>query len=70
MGSGKRRGGGLAMYVNERWCNPGQITVKEQRCTKDIELLVVSVWPYHLAREFSHFIVQTVSTLGQRYGSL
>ncbi|XP_026035054.1 zinc finger protein 2 homolog [Astatotilapia calliptera] len=48
------------MYVNERWCNSEHITVKEQSCTKDIELLAVSVRPYHLAREFSHVIVLTV----------
>ena len=28
--SGKRKGGGLAVSVNDRWCNSGHITVKEQ----------------------------------------
>ena len=28
--SGKRKGGGLAVFVNDRWCNSGHITVKEQ----------------------------------------
>lgn len=27
--SGKRKGGGLAVYVNNRCCNPGQISVKK-----------------------------------------
>jgi len=27
--SGKRKGGGLALYMNIRWCNPGHVTVKE-----------------------------------------
>ena len=27
--SGKRKGGGLAMFVNDRWCNPGHISIKE-----------------------------------------
>ena len=27
--SGKRKGGGLAMFVNDRWCNPGHTTIKE-----------------------------------------
>lgn len=58
--SGKRRGGGLAMYVNKRWCNPEHITVKEQRCIKDIELLALSIRPYHLAREFSNVLMLTV----------
>ncbi|XP_054872156.1 uncharacterized protein LOC111569300 [Amphiprion ocellaris] len=58
--SGKRKGGGLAMYVNERWCNAGHISVKEQLCTKDVELLVVSLRPFYLPREYSHVIAITV----------
>ncbi len=27
--TGKSKGGGLALFVNERWCCPGHITVKE-----------------------------------------
>lgn len=41
----KRNGGGIAMFVNNRWCNPGHITVKEQLCTTDIKLLAVSILP-------------------------
>lgn len=26
--SGKRKGGGLAVFVNDRWCNPGHVTIK------------------------------------------
>ncbi|KAF7643915.1 hypothetical protein LDENG_00231260 [Lucifuga dentata] len=37
--SGKRKGGGVAVFVNDRWCNSGHITSKEQLCSKDIELL-------------------------------
>ncbi len=36
--SGKRKGEGLAILVNNRWCNPCHITVKEQICCPDIEL--------------------------------
>ncbi|XP_065808278.1 deoxynucleoside triphosphate triphosphohydrolase SAMHD1 homolog isoform X1 [Labrus bergylta] len=70
--SGKKKGGGIAMYVNERWCNSGHITVKEQRCTKDVELLAVSIRPYYLPREFSHVIAVTVyiPPLGRRCCSL
>ena len=46
--SGKRKGGGLAVFVNDSWCNSGHITVKEQVCSKDIELLAVSIRPYYL----------------------
>ena len=54
--SGKRKGGGLAVFVNDRWCSSGHITIKEQLCCKDIELLAVSMRPYYLPREFSHVI--------------
>uniref|UniRef100_A0A3P9LKD5 Reverse transcriptase domain-containing protein n=1 Tax=Oryzias latipes TaxID=8090 RepID=A0A3P9LKD5_ORYLA len=55
--SGKRKGGGLAVFVNNRWCKSTHITVKEQICSKDIELLAVSMRPFYLPREFSHVIV-------------
>lgn len=57
--SGKKKGGGIAMFVNNRWCNPGHIRVKEQLCNKDIELLAVSMRPYYLPREFSQVIAIT-----------
>ena len=34
------------MFVNERWCNSGHITVKEQICSEDINILAVSMRPY------------------------
>ncbi|XP_078810605.1 uncharacterized protein LOC144994967 [Oryzias latipes] len=58
--SGKKKGGGLAVFVNDRWCNRNHITVKEQHCSKDIELVAVSFRPYYLPREFSHVLVVTV----------
>ena len=51
--SGKRKGGRLAVFVNDSWCNSGHITVKEQVCSKDIELLAVSMRSYYLPREFT-----------------
>ncbi|XP_051811558.1 uncharacterized protein LOC127536113 isoform X2 [Acanthochromis polyacanthus] len=57
VGSGKKSGGGLAVYVNERWCNPANVHVKEQLCTRDLEMLMVALRPYYLPREFSHVIV-------------
>ena len=58
--SGKRKGGGLAVFVNDRWCNSRHITIKVQHCCRDIELLAVTVKPYYLPREFSHAIVVAV----------
>lgn len=59
---GKRKGGGVAMFLNDRWCNPRHIIIKEQCCTGDIELLAVSIRPYYLPWEFSHVITITVYT--------
>ncbi len=53
--SGKSSGG-LAVFVNDSWSNSGPITIKEQLCCKDIELLAVSMRPYYLLKEFSHVI--------------
>ncbi|TWW68206.1 hypothetical protein D4764_19G0000040 [Takifugu flavidus] len=58
--SGKRKGGGLAVFVNDRWCNSGHITIKEQHCCKDIELLAISMRPHYLPREFTHALAVVV----------
>ncbi len=54
--TGKSRGGGVCLYINERWC---KITlVREKLCTKDIELL--SLRPFYLPREFPQIFVTVV----------
>ncbi|XP_077578764.1 uncharacterized protein LOC144200462 [Stigmatopora nigra] len=58
--SGRKKGGGLAVFINSRWCSPGHITVKEQFCTRNIELVAVSIRPFYIPREFSHVIIITV----------
>lgn len=58
--SGKRKGGGLAVLVNNRWCNPGHITIKQRICSPDTELLAVGLRPYYLPREISHAIAIAV----------
>ena len=59
--SDKHKGGGFAVYVNDRWCNPGHITVKDRICSLDMELVAVGLGPYYLPHEFSHAIVAAVS---------
>ncbi|KAI3362151.1 hypothetical protein L3Q82_012478 [Scortum barcoo] len=51
--SGKKKGGGIALFVNDKWCNPGHIHVKEQRCTRD------RYHPAVLPAKFSHVITIT-----------
>lgn len=58
--SGKRKGDGLVVFINSRWYQPGHVTVKQQICNPDIELLVVSLRPYYLPRQFSHVFAVTV----------
>ena len=41
--SGKKTGGGIALYVSERWCNPRHVHMKEHFCTPDTELLTVGM---------------------------
>ena len=55
--SGKNQGGGVCLYVNERWCNRACVTVRKQLCTRDVELLSVSICPTYLPREFGQIFV-------------
>ena len=48
--TGMSRGGGVCLYVNQRYCK--NVLVRERLCTKDIELLCVSLHPPYLPREF------------------
>ncbi|KAK0132030.1 hypothetical protein N1851_033180 [Merluccius polli] len=58
--TGKKKGGGLAVLVNNRWCNPGHVSVKGRVCSADIELVAVGLRPFYLPREFSSVIAITV----------
>lgn len=61
--SSKRKDKSLAVFVNNRWGNLGHITVKEQLCSGDIELLAVSIQPYYLPCKLSHVIMMAVYIL-------
>lgn len=50
---GKSKGGGLIIYINNRWCNPGHVSIKVVLCSPNLELLAVSMRPNYLPREFS-----------------
>lgn len=43
--------GGLAVLVNNRWYNPGHITIK------DFKLFAIGIQPYYLSRQISYAIV-------------
>ncbi len=58
--AGKDGGGGLCLYVNNKYCHPNNVHIKSCTCTPNSEILVVSIRPYYLPREFSHVINVTV----------
>ena len=33
--SGKLKGGGLCVFVNDQWCHPNNITIKHKSCSKN-----------------------------------
>lgn len=56
--TGKKQGGGVCLYVNERYCSA--VTVRERICTSDVELLAVSLSPFYLPREFPQIFMTVV----------
>ena len=44
------------MLVNNRWCHPVHISVKDQFCSPDIKLINIGLCPYHLPQEFTSVI--------------
>ncbi len=52
--SGKIKLGGLALFVNQIWCNPTRNTAKEKTCCPDTELLAVGLRSDYIPRELSH----------------
>ncbi|KAJ8363033.1 hypothetical protein SKAU_G00118640 [Synaphobranchus kaupii] len=53
--SGKERGAGVCMYVNNRWCN--NIKIYSVVCTPNVEMLTLSLRPFHLPREFPTVVI-------------
>lgn len=56
--SGKSRGGGVCMYIDNQWCN--NWSVKDTKCTPDYELLIVGLRPFYLPRELKQIFVLVV----------
>ncbi|KAK0141283.1 hypothetical protein N1851_021726 [Merluccius polli] len=45
------------MFINNKYCNPSQVTVRNRLCTKDIEILAVNLRPYYLPREINQVCI-------------
>ena len=39
--SGKLKGGGLCVFVNEQWCLPNNMTIKHKSCSQKAEIFIV-----------------------------
>ncbi|KAJ8022009.1 hypothetical protein HOLleu_39375 [Holothuria leucospilota] len=52
----KTCGGGLCVYINEKWCHPNNEVLKDHSCSPNLEVLTVSMRPYYLPGEFSHVV--------------
>lgn len=56
--SGKRRGGGVCVYIKDSWCT--NYAVKDKVCSPDLELLCLSLRPFYLPRDFGNIFVCVV----------
>ena len=75
--SGKNRGGGLCIYVNNDWCT--SVTTIDSHCSPDLEYLTIKCRPKYLPREFTVVMVTVVyiapnananSALSQLYNAI
>lgn len=55
---GKKRGGGVCVYINEKWS--GNYKLGASHCPENIELLSLSFRPFYLRREFGQVFVTVV----------
>lgn len=54
--SRKNKDMGLVLNVDNKWCHPEHIHVKEGLCCPGTELLAVGLRAFYVPREFSHII--------------
>lgn len=56
--SGKKRGGGVCVYINDSWCR--NFAIRDSICNPDLELLCITLRPYYLPREFTNIFICAV----------
>ncbi|XP_058010955.1 uncharacterized protein LOC131184050 [Ahaetulla prasina] len=56
--SGKKKGGGLCLYISRNWCQDFKIIYKF--CDNNLETLIINCKPYYSPREFSSFLLIAV----------
>ncbi|KAK1804591.1 hypothetical protein P4O66_020585 [Electrophorus voltai] len=58
--SGKWRGGGVCVMVNNSWCNNANVVTLACSCSPNMELLALKFRTFYLPREFTSVIINTV----------
>ncbi|KAK1802735.1 hypothetical protein P4O66_021277, partial [Electrophorus voltai] len=58
--SGKSRGSGVCVMVNNSWCNNANVVTLACSCSPNLELLALKLRPFYLPREFTSVIINTV----------
>ena len=58
--SGKKTGGGVCVYVSERWCRKKAVIVRESVSTANVDILTLSFRPDYLPRDFGQIFVTVV----------
>ncbi|XP_061621024.1 uncharacterized protein LOC133473356 [Phyllopteryx taeniolatus] len=56
--SGKTKGGGICLYINEKWCT--DVTVLSTHCSPHLESLFLNCKPFYSPCEFASFILAGV----------
>ena len=56
----KSKGGGVCLYVNNRYCHQKNVHPIKKICNYDLEILSVSLRPFYLPREFQKIIINIV----------
>ncbi len=56
--SGKAKGGGVCVFINNSWC--GDIQTVYKHCSPDVEFLLLKCHPYYLPREFTAVFIAAV----------
>ncbi len=58
--TGKSRGGGVCFYINNLWCDEGNIHSIKSFCSPDLEFHTLLCRPFWLPRDFTAIIITAV----------
>ncbi len=56
----KTKGGEVCFMINNKWCDPRNISILSRSCSPHLEHLSIICRPFYLSREFSSIVVTAV----------